>query len=82
LEKAKLTGGPGLSGGEREEEGGVAGWAWPKRKGRGRGGFGPKGRKGKREGGEIPFPFSNKFSMHFSIGFLIKLTVVFKTLIT
>jgi len=38
LEKVKLTGGPGLSAGEREGKGEKAGWAWPrKRRARGRG---------------------------------------------
>ena len=32
LGKEMLTGGPGLSAGEREGEGGEAGWAWPKKK--------------------------------------------------
>jgi hypothetical protein len=44
-------------------------------------GFGPKWPKRGR-GREIPFYFSNKFSIHFPNGFLINLTFVFKTLIT
>jgi len=49
LKRMKLTGGPGLSAGEREGGKGVAGWTRPKeRRGRG-GGVGPKGRGWVRE---------------------------------
>ena len=65
-----LTGGPHPSA-AREREGEPAG---PR-------GFGPKWPKRGR-GREIPFYFSNKFSIHFPNGFLINLTFVFKTLIT
>ena len=79
--KRELTGGPGLSAGEREGgKGGGGGWAGPRR-GAGEGEMlGLQAEKGK--GKEKFLFFSNNFSMHFPNGFLISLTFVFKTLIT
>ena len=59
--KEMLTGGPGLSAGEREGEGGEAGWAWPKKKQGAR--VGVSGPKAEREGEfQLPIIFYTKFS--------------------
>jgi len=82
----ELTGGPSLSAGERERGGRgsrlAGGPRARKREGaRGGGVLSLKAEKKGREG-EKDFSFFNKFSMHFRLGLLIKLTFVFKTLIT
>jgi hypothetical protein len=77
----KVTGGPSLSAGEREgkrKEG--AGWAWPKKEKRGAGELGRTGRKegrGCKELWPVSSLFLNKFSTHFPIEFVIKLTFCF-----
>ena len=76
--KAKLTGGLGLSAGEREGKGKAASWlgqAQEEGGERAHGGSGPKGRKkeGGREGFSIFFLFQINFQTHFKIEFEFKL---------
>ena len=89
LKGTKLTGGPGLSAGERGEEG--ENWPAgprPRKEKRGRGGTGPKGRKKKGGGRDSIFFlfvvfFSNQISKCiFQMNFLSKRYFVFKTIIT
>jgi hypothetical protein len=77
VEEMMLTGGPDLSAGERGGRGKeLASWAWPKKR-KGSAGVWAK-RPREREGeGFCYFSFSNKFSIHFLIGFLIKLAFCF-----
>jgi len=55
--KRELTGGPGLSAGERDGGKEGAGWAAAQEEGRGRGGFGPKRPNGEKRRGRFQLPF-------------------------
>ena len=61
MKKRELTGGPGLSAGEREREGKgeEAGWAWPRKR---KGGAGQVGQAGRKKGrGEKVSIFFSKY---------------------
>ena len=61
LKKRELTGGPGLSAGEREGKWEEASWAWPrKRKGGARGQLGQAGQK-EGKGKKVSIFFSKYF---------------------
>ena len=62
-----LTVGPSLSAGEREGEGGEAGWAWPKKKQGAR--VGVSGPKAERRGTGFLFFFQTNFQSFFQIKF-------------
>ena len=67
---------------EREGKGEEAVWAAAQKEGKGGAGeLGQKAekKKGRGRGKEFHFlfPFSNKFSMHFPIGFLVNLAICF-----
>ena len=65
MKKRELTGGPGLSAGEREGKWEEAGRAWPrKRKGGARGQLGQAGQK-EGKGKKFPFSIPNIFLYSF-----------------
>jgi len=86
LGKRELTGGPGLSAGERERgKGGGGGWAGPRRRWGARGGLlGLQAEKRKGKGGKGFSFFLHIFQMNFfsSNIFLEQDILVFKTIIT